>query len=169
MNDMRKARTGEIELIRKQFLGEYVFFSALMAVSGLLTLCIIPSAIKAMVDKGSVSFAVISIILQLFVVALAAILFKMSIDLAGKVKDLKDNRIMVSDCTVDNVSVKGTGKHMATVVTVEKEDGTKETLNTLKGSDCYHKNMRALLISYPSQYGKNEAKDVCLCSEAMAA
>lgn len=169
MNDMRKARTGELEIIRKQFLGEYIFFSGLMAASGLLTLCIIPSAIKAMVDKGSLSFALISIILQLFVVALAAILFKMSIDLAGKVKDLKDNLIMVSDCTVNNVSVKGTGKHMATVVTVEKEDGTKETLNTLKGSDCYHKNMRALLISYPSQYGKNKAKDVCLCSEAMAA
>ena len=169
MDDLRKARTGELELIKKQFLGEYVFFTGLMAVSGLLTLAIIPTAIKAMLDKGSVSFAVVSIILQLFVVALAVILFKMSIDLAGKVKDLKENRIMVSDCTVDNVRVKGAGKHMATVVTVEKKDGTKETLNTLKGSDCYHKNMRALLISYPSQYGKKEAKDVCLCVDAKAA
>lgn len=169
MNDLRKARTGELEQIRKQFMGEYIFFSILTAASGLLTLCIIPTAIKAMLDKGSVSFAAVSIILQLFVIALAVILFKMSIDIAGKVKDLKEDRIMVSDCTVDSVRVKGAGKHMATVVTVEKADGTKETLNTLKESGCYHKNMRALLVSYPSQYGKNEAKDVCICADIKAA
>lgn len=169
MNDLRKARTGEIELIKKQFMGEYIFLCILMAASGLLTLSIIPAAIKAMLADGDISVVIVSVILQLFVVAMAFILFKISAGLAGKVKDLKENRIMVSDCTVDQVRVTGAGKHMATIVTVEKPDGTKESLNTLKGSYCYHKNMRALLISYPSQYGKKESKDVCLCSDAQAA
>lgn len=169
MDDLRKARTGELELIKKQFLGEYNFLCIMLAVSGLLTLGIIPTSIKAMLNKDSISFVVVSVILMLFVAALAFILFKMSADLAGKAKDIKENRIMVSDCTVDQVRVTGAGKHMATIVTVEKPDGTKESLNTVKGSYCYHKNMRALLISYPSQYGKKEAKDVCLCADAQAA
>lgn len=169
MDDLRKARTGELELIKKQFMGEYIFLCILMVAAGLLTLSIIPTAIKAMIDNGSISFAVVSVILQLFVIALAFILFKISSDIAGKIKDLKDNRIMVSDCTVDHVSIKGAGKHMATVVTVQMPDGTKESVNALKESASYHKNMRALLISYPSQYGKKEAKDVCLCVDAQAA
>ena len=130
MKGLREATEEEARYVKKHIMGNERAAIAIFVFGIIIILTGIAFMIKTLIAKGSVPFAIMSIIIQLAFLGIVYLLIKLIRDTAKKMGTVKRGEFMITEGTIVDVSVTTSYKHSRARIKVETSDGKKHTFTS---------------------------------------
>lgn len=118
----------EIAIVKKKAIPEEIWTVVVCFIFDLLVLSCIPMCIATIIRKGSIPFAIFSIIVQLLFLALAIFIFTLMIGCIKKISLLSKGQYQVEECTIEKIDVSAGYKKIVVWATVKTTEGKKKKI-----------------------------------------
>ncbi len=141
----------EIKIIKKKVIPEEILYFVSCIFFDLLALSVVPMGIATIIRKKSIPFAILSIIVQLLILALAAFIFSLAIECIKKIICVNKGKIRVSDCTVENIKVSVSHKKRVVWATVKTPEGKNRKIRVRYGIKKKDTGKRAVIMRFESK------------------
>lgn len=130
MKGLREATEEEARYVKMHIMGNERAAIAIFVFGIIIILTGIAFMIKTLIAKGSVPFAIMSIIIQLAFLGIVSLLIKLIRDTAKKMGTVKRGEFVITEGTIVDVTVTTSNKHSRARIKVETSDGKKHTFTS---------------------------------------